>query len=1204
MTDKNSFYKEYPNFDWLYYHKNQLHFNIEKDENKVIEHFLKIGKNKKMLYNKNNYYNNFELDNINIGEISKGFDWEYYLKINNDLNKLFETKHEAYNHYIKFGINEKRIKNILEKYEIKQLRTSDCMTHFKDRFKDFYKLKEYEDENINTVYFGVYSTTDINNIKNMKNTKYIIFGGTDVDLILDNKELKKLFDEIDNKIILYISENINDRLKYYGYNDAIKFNLDLTDKNIFKKPESLGDSIFIYNGFFKGLEHLYGKNTYEEIIKRNPNFNYIFSNNLNVKNEEMYNIYKKCFIGLRLTTNDGNANMVKEMECMEIPVIHNHSDYGLKWKNVEDVENLIFENNNKQNIKNIFRYKIAFSTNMFLDWKTYKPTYGGGERYLNNLLDIFKELNSHITIYQLGYENKTIIINNTLTIEIINNFSNQYKEFNIGFSEYVNNQCEKLKYDLIIYFMPEMCCSDNIYKKSILINHGIWFDRYYKNIEYYKYLKLQLDKCSKIICVDTNYINFIRTYWGYNTYNNLIYIPNFINDEFFYIKHLNTKKLNILIPRRANIYRGSKIINYLLNNLIYDVNITWCGSGDDDDELINFSKNDRRFKFIKADFDNMVNLYKQTDIVIIPTLASEGTSLSCIEAMGSSNIVISTNVGGLPNLIIDNYNGFLCNNTQEDITDKLIYVIKNYNKLNYIINNAYNVAKTSFSKQIWSDKIKKIINLKLNDENDENDENDKNDENNKYNKCLKYKIAIITKNCINGGVESIIKEQQKLLDCDVFICNGKIDEKNKPFKYIKNLTNMDDVINSLNHYDIIISNWVPLFAQNAFLYLKDNCKIIEFIHRLDTNDNDKTNIDGIITHSYFIKKEIKNNCNIKNIDVINHPINTKIFKPINKKKNKIALIGSYNIHKGIDLFIKALNNIKNNILIKNYELCIYGKDDGKKNDYINLAKELNININFYDSIKDVNDILNEIELLCIPSYLEGFPVILCEALSCNVKVITSNIIGFKEFYKTSKLNNYNNLFHIINENNENILSNDILKVLNKEIILNNYEGYNYINKYYNLDVYLLKLKKILQKYSNFKIKKNIKFKSNELDIINFDIKLINTLNNTSNKINNINNIKISNDNFLRIYNVNKIEINNLKLLINIIKNNDLLACQLDLLDIETNQIIYKCSEYSINDNIILDINLYKKYKLININIRPYNLLNTINNIKLYNYSIE
>ena len=67
----------------------------------------------------------------------------------------------------------------------------------------------------------------------------------------------------------------------------------------------------------------------------------MLSNTLNAKYEEMPSIYKKCFIMLRLTENDGNANSVQECEAMNIPVVHNQSDYGLKWKTIDDVINHI-----------------------------------------------------------------------------------------------------------------------------------------------------------------------------------------------------------------------------------------------------------------------------------------------------------------------------------------------------------------------------------------------------------------------------------------------------------------------------------------------------------------------------------------------------------------------------------------------------------------------------------------------------------------------------------------------------------------------------------------------------------------------------------------------------------------------------------------------------------------------------------------------
>ena len=53
--------------------------------------------------------------------------------------------------------------------------------------------------------------------------------------------------------------------------------------------------------------------------------------------ENMPGIYKQCFIALRLTEYDGNANTVQECQAMNIPIVHNQSNYGLKWSCCSDI---------------------------------------------------------------------------------------------------------------------------------------------------------------------------------------------------------------------------------------------------------------------------------------------------------------------------------------------------------------------------------------------------------------------------------------------------------------------------------------------------------------------------------------------------------------------------------------------------------------------------------------------------------------------------------------------------------------------------------------------------------------------------------------------------------------------------------------------------------------------------------------------------
>ena len=119
----------------------------------------------------------------------------------------------------------------------------------------------------------------------------------------------------------------------------IQINLDLVNYNIFKPHIGLKtkDTIFIYNGLTPGKEYIYGVEYYMNVLKKLPQYKVIYSNTLNVDNQEMTTIYAQCFIALRLTKHDGNANMVQECKSMQIPVIHNHSDYGLKWKNEKQI---------------------------------------------------------------------------------------------------------------------------------------------------------------------------------------------------------------------------------------------------------------------------------------------------------------------------------------------------------------------------------------------------------------------------------------------------------------------------------------------------------------------------------------------------------------------------------------------------------------------------------------------------------------------------------------------------------------------------------------------------------------------------------------------------------------------------------------------------------------------------------------------------
>ena len=74
------------------------------------------------------------------------------------------------------------------------------------------------------------------------------------------------------------------------------------------------EKIYMVNIFI----NIHSKKTLKEF-----EFIYKFVHELNKSYNEMPEVYSNCFIGLRLTENDGNANTVQEMGAMNIPVVHN-----------------------------------------------------------------------------------------------------------------------------------------------------------------------------------------------------------------------------------------------------------------------------------------------------------------------------------------------------------------------------------------------------------------------------------------------------------------------------------------------------------------------------------------------------------------------------------------------------------------------------------------------------------------------------------------------------------------------------------------------------------------------------------------------------------------------------------------------------------------------------------------------------------------
>lgn len=238
-----------------------------------------------------------------------------------------------------------------------QLVTDECLSHLHERFKKKYLLSNYTSVNEPTVFFGLYNLNSIQKLQTHRGYKCVIFGGTDVELIKQNLKMHIKLNKIDVNVYFALSMNIYMRLNNYKIGVVTQreiLDLNLVDEQLFNPKKLIElrteyfikpNSIFVYNGLSAGNEDIYGKVYYEQIVKYYGNqdlgIEFIFSNGLGVKYEHMPMVYAKCFIGLRLTENDGSANMVQEMVSMGLPVVHNGDQGGLEWNSLKDVIDII-----------------------------------------------------------------------------------------------------------------------------------------------------------------------------------------------------------------------------------------------------------------------------------------------------------------------------------------------------------------------------------------------------------------------------------------------------------------------------------------------------------------------------------------------------------------------------------------------------------------------------------------------------------------------------------------------------------------------------------------------------------------------------------------------------------------------------------------------------------------------------------------------
>jgi glycosyltransferase involved in cell wall biosynthesis len=270
---------------------------------------------------------------------------------------------------------------------------------------------------------------------------------------------------------------------------------------------------------------------------------------------------------------------------------------------------------------------------------------------------------------------------------------------------------------------------------TIAIQHGIAHDGFYSPyggiaravhkgvaaclyVRRMRRIKATLDRTDRIICVDLNFPNWVRAHFPRRRWEDkLVYVPNFgipLPEEQI------TRKLaaaggprKVLIARRFAPERGFPMIGKIISEIAPDYpehRFLFAGSGELSEELRRHIQPHANCEIARLSRAALHEIYRDCSVSIIPTLWSEGTSLSCIESMCNGLAVVATNVGGLGNVILGGFNGELVSPVEREIKAGIRRVLDNGDYARTLAYNGWLTAKSCFSLEAWQERVMRVVN--------------------------------------------------------------------------------------------------------------------------------------------------------------------------------------------------------------------------------------------------------------------------------------------------------------------------------------------------------------------------------------------------------------------------------------------------------------------------------------------------------------
>lgn len=356
----------------------------------------------------------------------------------------------------------------------------------------------------------------------------------------------------------------------------------------------------------------------------------------------------------------------------------------------------------------------------YFDFENHRVVSGGVQTYLTNLIPLFVSRDFRVKLYQCGAEHAYVELENVIVTAVQGTYSNGKYDIKRVLRE-VNQSFNQDK-DVLL-FADHCCTINNKAKYCLAIQHGISWDIPRKNrfndffmalFSAYKTYRehKKLNYVNQLVCVDYNFPNWYKAQVDEPKCPMKV-IPNFTRIVNYKEKNAN-RDVRIIFARRFVPHRGTRVFADAIDRILKEYNsvqVTIAGRGPDESFLHDhLDKWGDRIVFTQYTSDESIRIHQEHDIAVVPTVGSEGTSLSLLEAMSASCAVICTEVGGMTNIILDGYNGLMVSpGDSNDLYNAIKYLVDNPSERIEMARLGHDTVSRAFSYDKWKKEWLSVI---------------------------------------------------------------------------------------------------------------------------------------------------------------------------------------------------------------------------------------------------------------------------------------------------------------------------------------------------------------------------------------------------------------------------------------------------------------------------------------------------------------